>query len=168
MVYEAIDTDKVIDHLNTMVELELALDDAFEGAVLAMDDRLAKEKLVRYRESTRRHRDLSIELLAGYGSAPQPKGVLSSLAVDIEVGLTGGRKRQKELRRLQDLSVVVLLSRSNWEIVGPLLLAVGDQVTAERIEGVVLDKNEQLDWLRKQIVDLGQRTLVRRRLSRSI
>ncbi|MGQ9674160.1 MAG: hypothetical protein ACUVX1_00635 [Chloroflexota bacterium] len=168
MVYEAIDTDRVIDHLNMMVELELALDDVFEGAILATDDRLVREELARYRESTRYHRDLSVELLARYGSAPQPKDVLSSLVVDIEVGLTGGRKRQRELHRLQGLSVVVLLSRSNWEIVGLLVLAVGDQVMAERIEGVVRDKNEQLDWVRKQIVDLGQRTLVRRRLSRSI
>lgn len=162
MVYETIDTDRVIDHLNTMVEVELALDDVLGGAALATVDRSARERLERYREETRRHRDLSVELLARYGSAPQPKDALLSLVEDIEVRLTSGQKRLRELRRLQDAGVVVLLARSNWEIMVRLLLMAGDKTTAGRAEGVVRAKNEQLAWLCDQTISLSRSALVRR------
>jgi len=160
VVYEVINTDRVIEHLNFMAEVELALIDAFEGAVLATSERSVRTTLEGYREVTQHHWALTAMLINRYGSIPQPKETLLSLFGDIEADLARAPTKVRRLRRFQGLSILVALAKSNWEVLRRVLEAAGEQPLAVRAAEVAQEKNTQLEWLRSDVARLGLRSLV--------
>jgi hypothetical protein len=165
MTHEAIDTDRVIDHLNATVETEGALVDAFEAVILVTPERQARLRLEDYRCATQCHWDLATVFIARYGSIPEPKETEESVAEDIEAALMGGPRKLRQLHRLRELSALLLLARSNWEALRLVAEAVEEESIAAQAAEVVVSKDSQLRWLKEYLLDTGPKALFSRRLT---
>lgn len=163
--YRVIDTDKVIAHLNASQELELSLDDAFAAAIVITLDEQARARLKSYRKETSCHWNLATSLIARYGAVPVAKDTTASLVEDLEMALTKRQRRLEELGRLQALSTLVPLARSNWEVLRQVALALKDASMVDEAFEVVEQKSEQIRWLWGRTMLVGRQVLVARRVA---